>query len=378
MSHTHNLSISSFCSTLSINSDDFLEVFENDHYDNDELVSEAHGIVNKHRRSLIQAAPKGSKYHLDKLLDAMLDHAPTPLGARYVAVALHVAATKDDNGSSVVGAAKAWLDQLVLPMLTIATDNRSEPSSSQTPTLDETAQVIESAGRKEQREFRTSLAKRERYYCAITQTFDRDRVDFLDAQQRSNEVPRVPAHKMVAAHIIPLFLNNFNDAGEHKTGVHLRDAAYTWDMLQSWTQIDLQGLVGSKITSPQNGIYMTSDDHDNFGAFKFYLDKAAFPNDVNKYEARCLRNRLSNGESSSIVTFSDQEPPKPEYLQIHAAFAKVLHLSGAAAHLQDLQRDAERMEMLHLDGLADFGQALTSKLAVLSGGAVYIKPQYAY
>jgi hypothetical protein len=55
----------------------------------------------------------------------------------------------------------------------------------------------------------------------------------------------------------------------------MREAANTWDILQSWTQIDLRGLAGSKITSPPNGIYMTSDDHDYFGAFKFYLDKSA-------------------------------------------------------------------------------------------------------
>ncbi|KAJ7094969.1 hypothetical protein C8R44DRAFT_581159, partial [Mycena epipterygia] len=54
----------------------------------------------------------------------------------------------------------------------------------------------------------------------------------------------------------------------------IRDAANTWDILQSWTQIDLRELIGPKITSPPNGIYMTSDDHDNFGAFKFYLDKS--------------------------------------------------------------------------------------------------------
>ncbi|KAJ6587766.1 hypothetical protein B0H10DRAFT_2093598 [Mycena sp. CBHHK59/15] len=258
-------------------------------------------------------------------------------------------------------------------------DNRSEPSSSQTPTLDQTASVIESADRKEQREFRTALAKRERYHCAITHTFDRDRVEYLDALGRSHEVPHLPAHKMAAAHIIPLFLNSFDDARDHKGKTKIRDAASTWDILQSWTQIDLRGLIGEKITSPPNGIYMTRDDHDNFGAFKFYLDKAAFPNDANKYRAVCLRNRLSNGDRSSIVNFNDEEPPNPEYLRIHAAFAQVLHLSGAAEYLEELHRDAGRMEMLHLDGRVDFGQALASQLAVLwGGGGVYSRPQYAY
>lgn len=119
--------------------------------------------------------------------------------------------------------------------------------------------------------------------------------------------------------------------------------------------------------SPPNGIYMTRDDHEDFGAFRFYLDKMAFPNDANKYRAVCLRSRLSTGDRSSIVNFNDEDPPNPEYLRIHAAFAQVLHLSGAAEYLEHLRSDAERMVMLHSDGKADFGEALASQLAVLGG-----------
>lgn len=101
-----------------MSSDDFLSYFENEAYDTAELVKEAHGIIEKHRQRLqTKEGSRGRK--LDKLLDAMLDHAPTPFGARYMAVALHVAATKEDGGHSVVEAAKAWLDQLLLPSASI-------------------------------------------------------------------------------------------------------------------------------------------------------------------------------------------------------------------------------------------------------------------
>jgi hypothetical protein len=56
----------------------------------------------------------------------------------------------------------------------------------------------------------------------------------------------------------------------------------------------------------------------------------------------------------------------------------VLNLSGAADFLQELRRDAERMEMLHLDGRVDFGVALASQLAALCGGGVCGKPQHVY
>jgi hypothetical protein len=46
-------------------------------------------------------------------------------------------------------------------------------------------------------------------------------------------------------------------------------------MLRSWTGIDFMKPVGSNINSPENAIYMTSDEHDLFGRFEFYLDKEA-------------------------------------------------------------------------------------------------------
>lgn len=308
-------------------------MLDNDRYITAELISEAHEIIEKHRPRLLEAAPKGAKYHLDKLLEGLLNYAPTPTGARCVAVTLHVAATKDTSGQFIVEAARAWLDQL----LAIGGVNRSESSGRQTPILDETARNIEPADRTEQKEFRAALAERENYHCAITGTFDRARYDFLEAEQRSQEVHfGLGVHTMVAAHIIPPFLV---DHGGGRNG--LKDPARTWDILQSWTQIHQP--VGLKITSLRNAIFMTSEDHLQFGTFKFYLEKATYPHEPNKYLAKCLHTRLSNGQLDSTVTFNDSDPPEPQYLKIHAAFAKVLDLSGAADHLVDLRRDADRM-----------------------------------
>lgn len=94
---------------------------------------------------------------------------------------------------------------------------------------------------------------------------------------------------MEAAHIIPFLLNGFDDSVisspeivrdvllfSHLT--HLRrqrDAARTWDLLQSWTQINFSTLVGSNINSPTNAIYMSKVEHAAFGRFEFYLDKEA-------------------------------------------------------------------------------------------------------
>jgi hypothetical protein len=94
---------------------------------------------------------------------------------------------------------------------------------------------------------------------------------------------------MEVTHIIPLSLNKFDDSASSNTEIvggvlsfsrltHLRrqtDAARTWDMLQSWTQIDFRTYVGPNINLPTNAIYMTREEHVHFGCFQFYLDKEA-------------------------------------------------------------------------------------------------------
>jgi len=89
---------------------------------------------------------------------------------------------------------------------------------------------------------------------------------------------------MEAAHIIPFSLNNFNTKFVRCALLFLdvllnmlvqRDAAHTWDILQSWTQIDIKKVVGSNINSPTNALYMTTSEHRTFGHFRFYLDKDA-------------------------------------------------------------------------------------------------------
>ena len=65
---------------------------------------------------------------------------------------------------------------------------------------------------------------------------------------------------------------------------------------------------------------------------------------------------LTTGLSEVDVEFRTQEesfvePPNPEYLKVHAAFTKVLHLCGAAEYIENVERDAEMEGTLRLNGL---------------------------
>ncbi|EGO02394.1 hypothetical protein SERLA73DRAFT_178312 [Serpula lacrymans var. lacrymans S7.3] len=55
----------------------------------------------------------------------------------------------------------------------------------------------------------------------------------------------------------------------------LTDAVRTWEMLQSWTQINIQKIDESGVSSPANAIYMTTTEHASFGRYSIYLDKEA-------------------------------------------------------------------------------------------------------
>ncbi|KAF5344163.1 hypothetical protein D9756_011409 [Leucocoprinus leucothites] len=92
-----------------------------------------------------------------------------------------------------------------------------------------------------------SVAAREGHRCAITHLIE---------------------ESMEAAHIIPYSLNQFTES----SGPELRDSARTWDMLHHWTTLDIKSLVGEKINTPANVIYMTHDEHFDFGRFKLSLE----------------------------------------------------------------------------------------------------------
>jgi hypothetical protein len=65
-------------------------------------------------------------------------------------------------------------------------------------------------------------------------------------------------------------------------------------------------------------------------------------------------------------TLAGIEPPNPEFLKIHAAFAKVLHISGAAEFMERLKKDEEREVSLFMHPTNDFAMVLGCRLAILA------------
>jgi hypothetical protein len=101
----------STCTILTCTSEGFEDFFNNERLVTEVLSDDVRRNVIHPNRARLRAAE--SRYRLDDLLYAMLEHAPDRLGQRYVAVSLHVAHQKGVDG--IVDAAKAWLENLLLP-----------------------------------------------------------------------------------------------------------------------------------------------------------------------------------------------------------------------------------------------------------------------
>jgi hypothetical protein len=106
--HLRSSSVESTCALLSCTSEIWSDIYDNRKLNTDVL---ANDVLGRDREKL-KAASHGL-YRLDKLLDAMLEHALSDDGKRYVAVALHIAHNK--GGDAVVNLAQAWMDHLFLP-----------------------------------------------------------------------------------------------------------------------------------------------------------------------------------------------------------------------------------------------------------------------
>lgn len=99
------------CSILTRASEEYHEFYNDEKLPTNVLSDDVLRKDIRPNSAKLRAADK--RYRLDHLLSGMLEYAPDPSGKRYVAVCLHIAQGKGEAG--VVNAAKAWMDNLLLP-----------------------------------------------------------------------------------------------------------------------------------------------------------------------------------------------------------------------------------------------------------------------
>ena len=110
MSLSRSDSVESICAVLTCASEEYEDMFQESLL-TDVLYEDALNKIILPNSERLRAAD--GRFRLEDLLYAMLKHAPHSSGRRYVAICLHIAHQKGEDG--VVNAAKVWLENLLLP-----------------------------------------------------------------------------------------------------------------------------------------------------------------------------------------------------------------------------------------------------------------------
>jgi len=125
-------------------------------------------------------------------------------------------------------------------------------------------------------------------------------------------------------------------------------------------------LNGPNIHRLENILTMGIDLHTRFDSLLIWLEED--PITTNRYHVRG-KDATFTSNLPATVTFTTTTPfplPDPRYLCIHAACAKIAHISGAGEYIDTIYKDIEDMRVMATDGssVEALRYALTHKIPV--------------
>ncbi|KAF8900272.1 hypothetical protein CPB84DRAFT_1815431 [Gymnopilus junonius] len=188
---------------------------------------------------------------------------------------------------------------------------------------------------------------RDGYRCVVTGKYDTRSVKMIrELKEMVDLDPSARRESTQCAHIFSESTNSSIEPGSAKY------AATMWAVMHRFGYEELPDeLNGSKVHRLENVMTLVPGFHMDFDQLDIWFIATK---DVNKY-------RLEASDPSFLrsypefVTFTTSDPeklpvPSPTYLAIHAACAKVAHLSGAAACIDQFYRDMEDGKTLDPNG----------------------------
>jgi len=153
-----------------------------------------------------------------------------------------------------------------------------------------------------------------------------------------------------AAHIFPASTNKHIATGEER---HPKTdyAATAWAVVDRFGGVKVtEELNGANIHRLGNVMTMQVDVHMKFDSLGIWFEETGTPN---KYNI-CARRQANLAGLPPTVTFTTTDPrlplPDPRYLRVHAACARVAHLSGAGECIDRVIRDMQYTDVLAPDG----------------------------
>jgi hypothetical protein len=161
----------------------------------------------------------------------------------------------------------------------------------------------------------------------------------------------------IACHILPFSSNDFQQPSE------------SLDMIAAWGSFDVRKLTGLKINGPSNGLLLRADIGPMISNFKLWFEKAVCHQKSHLFIIAYICTTSQDGPDTytvkagdvfteyagKVVTFISEHSegidlPDPQILELHAAFSRVLYLTGAGKYFEAYLRDMDELRVLASDG----------------------------
>ncbi|KAG8965648.1 hypothetical protein FRC03_000343 [Tulasnella sp. 419] len=283
-----------------------------------------------------------------RFLGYMIREAPFTSGCKDLAQ--EVTSYKDD--ATLCSIAKLYIEVLVHCFK--ATKCRTPASSHHTPRSpsnefkQDMIHLLKEAPRNHQTAKKMAL-DRDGYRCMISGKFDSASYIQLPSVQAAFEADDGSEFASTkAAHIIPEPISS-RISWVHKGSDKRHYASSIWAVLDGCDSLS-EELSGPGIHRLENIMTMDLSMHDWFSSLQIWLETTEVPNSYmlkSRYPALIRK-------FPAIITFTSTDNrlplPSPRYIGIHAACARVVHLSGAGKYIDGVFRDLEEMRMLATDG----------------------------
>ncbi|KAG8964631.1 hypothetical protein FRC05_003744 [Tulasnella sp. 425] len=197
--------------------------------------------------------------------------------------------------------------------------------------------------------------RRDNYRCVVTGAYDGAT---YKKQCRTDPTFRAPATPQLtqAAHIFPDSLNQDLAWPDNLPGRKANYSATAWAVVERFGQVNVitESLNGPDIHRVENVLTMCFSAHDLFDNLELWFEATGDPNTY-KICSNDPRNfDLVLPPIPPQVTLQSTNPsiplPNSHFLRIHAACARIAHLSGAAEYWETILEEWEERAVLASDG----------------------------
>ncbi|KAF8227805.1 hypothetical protein L208DRAFT_1365677 [Tricholoma matsutake] len=281
-----------------------------------------------------------------RILGYLILHAPTENARHEIVKAIH-SCNNDFNVLSKLG--QSFIDYYIRPFKKFKGRTPAPSDHPSRPSFDKDKKDLQGTIReapKSHVDAKEQALERDGLRCVVTGMFD-----FAASRSISDQqvIAAGGAVNTECAHIVPD--STYFDVSNTPTSSSVKKE-YSASVLAVLKRFgyDVESLNGPKVHSLYNVMTMQHDVHDWFDRLDMWFEET---NVANCYNVKTTSNRL---QVPRQVTFTSSDPtkypelPSPRLLALHAACAKVAHLSGAGEHIDSLDRDMDHLGVLAFDG----------------------------